>query len=98
MISKNKLIILKNKDTLKFDDFYFKCAIGKKGLTRNKKEGDLKTPIGLFGLSNLFYRKDRVKKPITKLDCKKITSNMVWGNDVFDKKNYNKLINLKKKN
>ena len=22
---------------------------------------------------------------------------MVWGNDVFDKKNYNKLINLKKK-
>ena len=95
MLRKNKLIILKNKDTLKFDDFYFKCAIGKKGLTINKK-GDLKTPIGLFSLSNLFYRKDRVKKPNTKLNCKKISSNMGWCNDVCDKKNYNKLINLKK--
>ena len=71
--------------------------LAKNGLTRNKKEGDLKTPIGLFSLGNLFYRKDRVKKPNTKLNCKKITSNMGWCNDVCDKKNYNKLINLKKK-
>ena len=28
-------IILKNKETLKFDDFYFKCTIGKKGLSFN---------------------------------------------------------------
>ena len=93
----NKLIILKNKDTLKFDDFYFKCAIGKKGLAMDKREGDLKTPVGLFSLGNLFYRKDRVKKPNTKLYCKKINSTMGWCNDVHNKKNYNKLINLKKK-
>ena len=43
-------IILKNKQTLKVDDFYFKCVIGKKGLSNKKKEGDMKTPKGIFGI------------------------------------------------
>ena len=29
-------IILKNKVTLQFEDFMFQCAIGKKGLVKNK--------------------------------------------------------------
>ena len=33
------LIQLKNKDTLHFDDFLFRCAIGKKGIRKKKKEG-----------------------------------------------------------
>ena len=33
-------IILKNKETLQYKSFYFRCAIGKKGLTSLKKEGD----------------------------------------------------------
>ncbi len=36
------IILLKNKHTLKFDDFNFKCSIGKNGLTKFKKEGDCK--------------------------------------------------------
>ena len=35
-------IILKNKDTLIFDDFKFRCCIGKEGITNNKIEGDKK--------------------------------------------------------
>ena len=35
-------IYLKNKHTLQVDEFSFKCSIGKKGLTTNKKEGDKK--------------------------------------------------------
>ena len=31
------LIQLKNKDTLHFDDFFFQCAIGKKGINSKKK-------------------------------------------------------------
>ena len=31
------LIQLKNKDTLHFDDFLFRCAIGKKGIRKKKK-------------------------------------------------------------
>mgnify|MGYP001332136889 CR=1 FL=1 len=32
-------IILKNKDTLTYKEFKFKCSIGKNGLTQNKIEG-----------------------------------------------------------
>ena len=35
-------IYLKNKHTLEIDDFKFKCCIGKKGLSIQKKEGDKK--------------------------------------------------------
>ena len=31
------LIQLKNKDTLHFDDFLFKCTIGKKGISSKKR-------------------------------------------------------------
>ena len=62
------IIILKNKDTLQVDDFTFKCSIGKKGLTSKKIEGDEKTPKGIFKLDKLYFRKDRHKKPDTKLE------------------------------
>ena len=88
-------IILKNKETLQFKDFIFKCAIGKKGFTKNKTEGDKKTPKGIFYLDKLYYRKDRIKKPQTNLKCVPITKNMVWCDDVNDRKNYNKLLNYK---
>ena len=39
-------IFVKNKHTLQIDKFKFKCCVGKKGLTSNKKEGDKKTPKG----------------------------------------------------
>ena len=89
------LITLKNKDTLHFKNFFFKCAIGKKGLTFNKKEGDKKTPKGTFNLDKLYYRKDRLKKPKTKISCIPILKKMGWCDDVKSKKFYNKLINIK---
>jgi len=90
-------IILKNKETLFFDEFYFKCCIGKNGLTKNKIEGDKKTPEGYYALGNLYYRKDRNSKPKTKLKCIPIKSNMGWCNDITNKKNYNRLIKVNNK-
>ncbi|MDC3158033.1 L,D-transpeptidase family protein [Candidatus Pelagibacter sp.] len=69
----------------------FRCSIGKKGLTKNKIEGDKKTPVGIFSLGNLFYRKDRNAKPLTKLKCIPIEKDMGWCDDVKSKKYYNKL-------
>ena len=89
-------IILKNKVTLLFDEFTFKCSIGKNGLAKNKIEGDKKTPIGTFTLGNLLYRKDRNPKPLTNLKCIPIEKNMGWCDDVKSKKYYNKLINIRK--
>ena len=90
-------IILKNKASLQFDDFVFHCVIGKKGLTKNKFEGDKKTPIGTYSLGNLYYRKDRNPKPLTKLKCIPIKKDMGWCDDIKSKKNYNKLIKVNKK-
>ena len=63
------IILLKNKHTLKFDDFYFKCSIGKNGTSLDKLEGDKKTPKGVYSIENLYYRNDRLIKPFTKLKC-----------------------------
>ncbi len=89
-------IILKNKVTLLFDDFVFKCSIGKNGLSRRKIEGDKKTPIGTYTLGNLLYRKDRNPKPLTKLKCIPIKRDMGWCDDIKSKKYYNKLMSIRK--
>ena len=88
-------ITLKNKYTLKIDDFKFKCCIGKNGLKKNKSEGDKCTPKGIFELGTLYYRKDRVKKPITNLKIKNIKRNMGWCNDSKNKL-YNQEIKVNK--
>ena len=90
------IIKVKNKETLKINLFKFKCSIGKKGFTKNKFEGDKKTPIGLFSIGDLYYRKDRISKFDTKLKSIKIKRNMGWCDDI-NSKNYNKLINVKEK-
>ena len=90
-------ILVKNKHTLQIDEFKFNCCIGKKGSTTNKKEGDKKTPKGTFQIENLYFREDRIKKPLTLLKCIKIKKNMGWCDDISFPKKYNKLIKIDKK-
>ena len=90
-------IFVKNKHTLQIDEFKFNCCIGKKGSTSNKKEGDKKTPKGTFKIENLYFREDRIKKPLTLLKCIKIKKNMGWCDDIRFPKKYNKLIKIDKK-
>jgi len=85
-----KIIIIK-KDTLLYDEFKFKCSIGKNGKTIKKIEGDNKTPKGLFALGPLYYRKDRLLKLSTKLKKIEIMKNLGWCDDVKSKL-YNKSI------
>ena len=91
------IINIKDHNTLQVDDFKLKCVVGKKGFTRKKVEGDLKTPIGLFDIEDLYYRSDRVKKPNTRLRCIKINKKMGWCDDILSKKYYNKRIRVTKK-
>ena len=90
-------IFVKNKHSLEIDEFKFKCCIGKKGLAIKKKEGDKKTPKGVFAIENLYFRKDRIKKPSTLLKCIKIKKNMGWCDDIYFPKKYNKLHKIEKK-
>ena len=89
-------ILIKNKETLIYDNFTFECSTGKKGLTKKKIEGDQKTPIGTFNLGNLYFRNDRNSIINTKIKCIPIKKDMGWCDDPTDKKNYNKLIKIKK--
>ena len=85
------IIHVENKNTLIIDDFKLKCCVGKNGLNSSKKEGDYSTPKGLFILKKLYFRKDRVNIPKSKIDKKVIKKKMAWCDDPNHKK-YNEEI------
>ena len=89
-------IIITNKDTLLYDEFKFKCSVGKNGKTTKKIEGDNKTPKGSYALGPLYYRKDRLPKPLTKLKVIQIKKNFGWCDDIKSKF-YNKPIKINNK-
>ena len=89
-------IIITNKDTLLYDEFKFKCSVGKNGKTIKKIEGDNKTPKGSYALGPLYYRKDRLTKPLTKLKVIEIKRNFGWCDDIKSKF-YNKPIKINNK-
>lgn len=49
---------------VKVGDKVFPCAIGERGVTDHKQEGDLKTPLGRYHLRRLYYRYDKLQQPI----------------------------------
>ncbi len=85
-------IIIK-KHLLLYKGYKLKCSIGKSGLTNKKKEGDLKTPRGIFKFGMLYYRKDRIGPLQCKIKKKSITKNMGWCDDSRSKK-YNQEISF----
>ena len=91
------IIYLKNKHTLQVDDFFFKCCIGKNGLSKLKVEGDKKTPRGTFELDKLYFREDKIGKFKSNFKTSKINKFMGWCDDIKSKRYYNKLIKVNKK-
>ena len=85
-------VILKKK-FIYFKDYKAKCAVGKRGITNNKIEGDKCTPRGRFKFKYIFYRKERVKNINSKLKLIPIKKNFGWCDD-SKSKNYNKFVKL----
>ena len=85
-------ILVKNKYLI-YNNYRIKCALGKRGIGEKRKEGDLITPMGLFKIKFLLYRKDKIKKINTSLKKMVIKKNMGWCNDPKSKL-YNKLIKI----
>ena len=69
-----------------YKGYKLKCSVGKAGVKKNKKEGDLATPKGLFKIGLLYYRKDRIKLHKYKIKNKVIKKNMGWCDDAKSKK------------
>ncbi len=83
-------IIIKNKHLI-YGNYKIRCAIGKKGVGKKKKEGDFITPLGSYRIKKVFFRKDRVKNLKTKIKKLEINEKMGWCDDPRSN-NYNKLI------
>jgi L,D-peptidoglycan transpeptidase YkuD (ErfK/YbiS/YcfS/YnhG family) len=90
------MIIVKKSKYLKYKNLKFRCSLGKAGIRKKKKEGDNITPKGIFKITSIYYRPDRIKKISTQLKKIKITKNIGWCDD--PKSNfYNKEIKLPNK-
>ena len=84
------MIIVTNK-VLKYKSFYYKCAIGKNGITNNKIEGDKCTPSGIYSIEKIYYREDRLSMPKLDFQTIPINKNSGWCDDIRSTY-YNKFI------
>jgi L,D-peptidoglycan transpeptidase YkuD (ErfK/YbiS/YcfS/YnhG family) len=66
---------------LRFGTHRSRCALGRAGLTKNKQEGDGKTPIGRFKLRRIWYRPDRIIPPQSTLPIVQISQKSGWCDD-----------------
>jgi L,D-peptidoglycan transpeptidase YkuD (ErfK/YbiS/YcfS/YnhG family) len=69
------------------------CALGRAGTVRAKREGDGATPVGCFGLVNVFYRADRVPRPATRLAAAPLRPDLGWCDDPAERR-YNHPVRL----
>ena len=88
--------ILINKKYLAYDDYKVKCALGKRGISNKRREGDFITPKGKFKIKYILYRKDRIKRIQSKIKKIIIKKYMGWCDDPLSK-DYNKLIKIPSK-
>lgn len=81
------------KGTLIFNGQRYQCTLGEKGLTGDKQEGDLKTPVGSFPLKECWYRADKMEAPETALPLRVIEKDDGWCDDVKSE-SYNQPVKL----
>jgi L,D-peptidoglycan transpeptidase YkuD (ErfK/YbiS/YcfS/YnhG family) len=87
------MIIVKKSGYLKYKNFKFQCALGESGIKEKIKEGDNVTPKGIFKITRIYYRPDKIKKIISPINIIKIKKNMGWCDDPTSN-SYNKEIKL----
>ena len=89
---------INNHHILTYRDFKSECFIGKNGLTKEKEEGDLKTPVGKFKLGIAFgiHPKEKIKIDPSFI-YKEINKNLYWVDDI-NSVYYNQLVDITKVN
>jgi L,D-peptidoglycan transpeptidase YkuD (ErfK/YbiS/YcfS/YnhG family) len=87
------VIIINKSGYLKYKNHKFRCALGKAGIRKKKREGDNITPKGTYKIIRIYCRKDRIRQVKTKIRIYKINKKIGWCDDPKSKK-YNQLIKL----
>lgn len=67
------------------------CAIGRGGMKARKREGDGATPVGVFPLRQIFFRRDRSQRSGGGLPQRAIRCNDGWCDRPADR-NYNRFV------
>jgi L,D-peptidoglycan transpeptidase YkuD (ErfK/YbiS/YcfS/YnhG family) len=71
----------------------FRAALGRGGVTGDKREGDGATPARPLPLRRVFYRADRVRPPDCAVPAEPIAPNDGWSDDPASP-DYNRLVRL----
>lgn len=64
------------------------CALGRGGISSNKREGDGATPLAAMRLVNAYYRPDRISKRSARLAMTQLNAQSGWC-DAPNDRNYN---------
>jgi len=77
------------RGVLTYGNLTFPCAFGRSGRHAGKREGDGATPLGSFALRHVFYRPDRLPRPVTRLALSALDPSDGWCDAPTDR-NYNR--------
>jgi len=69
---------------LVWGDRRIRCALGRSGVTLDKREGDGATPAGRFPVRTVLYRPDRLACPATSLPVCALEATDGWCDDPAD--------------
>src|SRR3982074_3115260 len=61
-------------------------VLGRSGIAADKREGDGATPRGRFRLVRLWWRADRLPRPVTRLPVRRIGPQDGWCEDPIDRR------------
>ncbi len=76
----------KNIAHIIFERKKIRCLIGKNGIGRKNREGDLKTPKGVYRIRRIYYRKDKFLNLKSGIPIFKLKRNDKWCVDPKSKR------------
>lgn len=76
-----------------YEEREMRCALGLKGVTSHKEEGDGCTPLGAFAIREVLYRSDRIEMPEIALPAEELRPEDGWCTDPMHEE-YNTHISL----
>lgn len=83
----------RTKGLLQVGGTVFPCALGRGGITANKREGDGGTPLGPMRLLSGYFRRDHFAAGQTGLAMSAIAPDLGWC-EVPDDRNYNRPVKI----
>lgn len=74
-------ITVSSDGILQWNGTALRCALGRAGITEDKREGDGGTPVGCWPLRRVLYRPDRLAPPVTALAVTALMPGDGWCDD-----------------